>query len=149
MLTASLAFTGCSALAPPAIRAENPTENPAENPVGGPLASAAASANQAAKPTTPAQAYAAKLTTALTALGKQVAAPSRDQLRSAFAGAGADANTVEVSIDKTPTGLAVDAVEGAAVVDRVCVIGQVRAGAVHVTTLPVLDSGRCFVGDQR
>ncbi|PXA65323.1 hypothetical protein CVS29_10615 [Arthrobacter psychrochitiniphilus] len=74
-------------------------------------------------------------------------APNREQMMAAMLEAGAVKEKVEVSIDITPTGLAVDAIESATLVGKECVIGQVRGGNVAVTTLPVLASGRCFVGD--
>lgn len=59
---------------------------------------------------------------------------------------GAVEEKVELSLDITPTGLAVDAIEAATPVAEECVIGQVRDGHVTVTILPVLASGLCFVG---
>ncbi len=76
-----------------------------------------------------------------------------DQVRGAieqgFTASGAAAETVEVSIDRTPTGLDVDAIQGAGLLAGRCVFGEVRAGVVSVVVLPALASGRCFVGDQR
>lgn len=70
-------------------------------------------------------------------------------MRAAYRKAGLPAAAIEVSVDITPTGLPVDAIEAAAPVGRSCVVGQVRDGAVTIVTLPVLASGRCFVGDSR
>jgi hypothetical protein len=53
---------------------------------------------------------------------------------------------LEVSQSRTPTGLEADAIEAAVRQGGDCVIGQVRDGAVAVTVLPVLASGKCFVG---
>ncbi|EMY35244.1 hypothetical protein D477_005131 [Arthrobacter crystallopoietes BAB-32] len=64
----------------------------------------------------------------------------------AMTDAGLPENAVEVSADITPTGLAVDAIEAAAPVEDSCIIGQVRDGEVAISVLPVLDSGKCFVG---
>lgn len=76
-----------------------------------------------------------------------------DQVRTAieqgFADAGSAPDTVEVSIDRTPTGLDVDAIQGAGRTGGTCIVGEVREGAVAVTVLPVLATGLCFVGDQR
>ncbi|MHA7207671.1 DUF6993 domain-containing protein [Arthrobacter sp. MDT1-65] len=76
-----------------------------------------------------------------------------DQVRGAiaegFSAAGAVAESVEVSIDRTPTGLDVDAIQGAGLTGGRCVFGEVRAGVVSVVVLPALSSGQCFVGDQR
>ncbi|MDN4611355.1 DUF6993 domain-containing protein [Arthrobacter burdickii] len=78
---------------------------------------------------------------------------SSDQVRGAieqgFADAGSAPEEVEVSIDRTPTGLDVDAIQGAGRTDGTCIVGEVREGAVSVAVLPALASGRCFVGDQR
>jgi len=64
----------------------------------------------------------------------------------AMTDAGLDKSDVEVSADITPTGLAVDAIEAAAPVEDNCIIGQIREGEVAISVLPVLDSGKCFVG---
>jgi hypothetical protein len=40
----------------------------------------------------------------------------------------------------------VDAIEAAALQGKDCVIGQIRDGSVVVTVLPVLATGKCFVG---
>lgn len=87
-----------------------------------------------------------------TALKKLVAAnskPDRNAVRSALAGAGIPEANIEVSVSRTPTGLDVDAMEAAAHAGESCVMGQIRDGGVVVTTLPVLASGKCFVGDAR
>ncbi|WP_442892926.1 DUF6993 domain-containing protein [Arthrobacter sp. USHLN218] len=72
--------------------------------------------------------------------------PTSDQMVAALATAGLKKSEVEVSADITPTGLAVDAIEAAAPVDDNCIVGQVRDGKVAISVLPVLDSGKCFVG---
>ncbi|MCU1632006.1 MAG: hypothetical protein JWM61_658 [Micrococcaceae bacterium] len=66
-----------------------------------------------------------------------------------FADAGAVPELVEVSIDRTPTGLDVDAIQGAGLVAGRCVFGEVREGVISAVVLPALASGGCFVGDQR
>ncbi|MDQ0212759.1 MULTISPECIES: DUF6993 domain-containing protein [Arthrobacter] len=73
--------------------------------------------------------------------------PAQDELRSQLVSAGIPASAVEVSASKTPTGLDVDAIETAAKLDKDCVIGEIRDGQVSVSVLPVLASGKCFVGD--
>lgn len=107
--------------------------------------------NQAeAKPTglpTAAQELSARIRDSLTKLAAVTKSPNRDQMMSAMLEAGAGKDKVELSIDITPTGLAVDAIEAAAPVGEECVVGQVRDGNVAVSILPVLASGRCFVGD--
>ena len=72
--------------------------------------------------------------------------PTSEQMVAALTKAGFKKSAVEVSADITPTGLAVDAIEAAAPVDGDCIVGQVRDGKVAISVLPVLDSGKCFVG---
>lgn len=72
--------------------------------------------------------------------------PGQDQLTAALTGAGIPAGSLQVSASRTPTGLEVDAIEAAALQGRDCVIGQIRDGSVVVTVLPVLATGKCFVG---
>ncbi|MEZ2390099.1 hypothetical protein AB6813_11210 [bacterium RCC_150] len=86
---------------------------------------------------------------ALTALASGTPKPSQDALRSHLVSAGIEASALEVSASKTPTGLDVDAIEAAAKVDKDCVMGEIRDGQVSVSVLPVLASGKCFVGDSR
>ncbi len=90
---------------------------------------------------------------ALRALAGSRDSVTSDQVRAAitegFSAAGAVAESVEVSIDRTPTGLDVDAIQGAGLTGGRCVFGEVREGVVSVVVLPALSSGQCFVGDQR
>ncbi|WP_245346569.1 DUF6993 domain-containing protein [Arthrobacter stackebrandtii] len=98
-------------------------------------------------PPTPAQELSVKVKESLGSLAAGTKSPSRDQMKAAMVAAGANPDTVEVSVDITPTGLAVDAMEAADALEGQCVVGQVRDGQASVTVLPVLASGRCFVGD--
>ena len=75
--------------------------------------------------------------------------PDRQALRSALVAAGVPQDKIEVSVSRTPTGLDVDAMEAAALSGQSCVMGQIRDGGVVVTVLPVLSTGKCFVGDAR
>lgn len=75
--------------------------------------------------------------------------PTQEALRSQLVSAGIPASTLEVSASKTPTGLDADAIEAAAKLDKDCVMGEIRDGQVSVSVLPVLASGKCFVGDSR
>jgi len=88
----------------------------------------------------------------LQALTDSQDAVTREQVGAAmergFADAGVVPDLVEVSIDQTPTGLDVDAIQGAGLIGASCVFGEVREGAVSAVVLPVLASGRCFVGNQ-
>ena len=67
-------------------------------------------------------------------------------MATALTGAGIPAGSLQVSAGRTPTGLGVDAIEAAALQGEDCVIGQIREGTVVVTVLPVLATGKCFVG---
>lgn len=75
--------------------------------------------------------------------------PDRETLRAALVAAGIPNANVEVSVSRTPTGLDVDAMEAAALTGESCIMGQIRDGGVVVTVLPVLATGKCFVGDAR
>ncbi|MFJ5957076.1 DUF6993 domain-containing protein [Paenarthrobacter sp. NPDC092416] len=75
--------------------------------------------------------------------------PEREALRAALVTAGVPAANLEVSVSRTPTGLDVDAMEAAALTGETCVVGQIRDGGVVVSVLPVLATGKCFVGDAR
>ncbi|MFF1829548.1 DUF6993 domain-containing protein [Paenarthrobacter sp. NPDC058040] len=75
--------------------------------------------------------------------------PDQKEVRSALVAAGIPQANVEVSAGRTPTGLDVDAMEAAALVGESCVMGQIRDGSVAVTVLPVLSTGKCFIGDAR
>ncbi|MCR1159874.1 hypothetical protein NEK97_00180 [Paenarthrobacter sp. UW852] len=77
------------------------------------------------------------------------AKPDREAVRAALVSAGIPTANVEVSVSRTPTGLDVDAMEAAALTGENCVMGQIRDGGVAVTVLPVLATGKCFVGDTR
>ena len=143
LVAASLALGGCSLLptgpGAPVPSPESTTAVPAE--------ATPALADKPAEQLTAAQELGAKLQTSLTTLASATKTPNREQMMSAMLEAGAVKEKVELSIDITPTGLAVDAVEAGALVAEECVVGQVRDGKVAVTLLPVLASGRCFVGD--
>ncbi|MFH5877829.1 DUF6993 domain-containing protein [Arthrobacter sp. NA-172] len=86
---------------------------------------------------------------ALKALAASNPKPAQDALRSQLVSAGIPDSSLEVSASKTPTGLDVDAIEAAAKLDKDCVMGEIRDGQVSVSVLPVLASGRCFVGNSR
>lgn len=86
------------------------------------------------------------VSTALQGVAKANPKPGQDQLTAALTGAGIPAGSLQVSASRTPTGLEVDAIEAAALQGKDCVIGQVRDGSVVVTVLPVLATGKCFVG---
>lgn len=77
------------------------------------------------------------------------AKPDREAIRAALVSAGIPKANVEVSVSRTPTGLDVDAMEAAALTGENCVMGQIRDSGVVVTVLPVLATGKCFVGDAR
>ncbi|MHA7304815.1 DUF6993 domain-containing protein [Arthrobacter sp. TMN-49] len=143
LLAASMALGGCSML---------PSANQSSEP-GGAAGSATArkeaakASDKPAEPASAAEELSVKVKASLAKLAAVTKAPSREQMLSAMLEAGAVKEKVELSVDITPTGLAVDAVESATRVAEECVIGQVREGNVSVIVLPVLASGRCFVGD--
>ena len=73
--------------------------------------------------------------------------PDGQAVAAAFTAAGFPAGSVEVSADRTPTGLEVDSIQAAAVQDGECIFGEVRDGQAYVAVLPVLSGGGCFVGN--
>lgn len=142
---------GTSAPAPPSVSAT------AEAPASDDAPTTSAGAGPATASTGPAMpdtaAVATSVEAALRALAEEQETVTRDQVRSAiergFTDAGVEAETLEVSIDQTPTGLDIDAIQGSGLIAEECVIGEIREGSVSVTVLPVLGTGLCFVGDQR
>lgn len=72
--------------------------------------------------------------------------PGAGQLRGALAAAGFPAGDVQVTADRTPTGLEADAVEVGVRRGGECLVAQVRSGAVSIAVLPVLADGRCLAG---
>ncbi len=149
LLSATMALGGCALLPETGGAAEPGPESPAspESRVAAPAKDNPAEPEKPLAPVTAVEEFSKKLTGSLTALAAATKAPNREQMRAAMLKAGAVQETIEVSVDITPTGLAVDAIEAASPIAKECVIGQVRDGKVAVTVLPVLASGRCFVGD--
>lgn len=143
-----LFLAGCSATPPdPAVTGFSPSASGAESKAAAPAPDATKTAP--AGPSAPADTTAALRTRLTDALGRLAAGtpkPSTAQVRDALTGAGVATGSLEVSESTTPTGLAADSVEAAVRQEKDCVIGQVREGAVTVTVLPVLASGKCFVG---
>ncbi|MDF2052329.1 hypothetical protein [Arthrobacter sp. Cr_A7] len=86
------------------------------------------------------------VTNTLTQLAAAAPKPATAQVTDALTGAGIAPAVLQVSQSRTPTGLEADAIEAAVLQGTDCVIGQVREGTVTVTVLPVLASGKCFVG---
>ncbi|WP_087075918.1 DUF6993 domain-containing protein [Arthrobacter sedimenti] len=167
---AALALTSCAASSAPAPDA--PSHSSASSPAAAPAGSATAFAQTAdaavvpsaasspsspsavsSSPGTDAAGIAEAVESALRTLAGSQDSVSSDQVRAAieqgFADAGSAPEEVEVSIDRTPTGLDVDAIQGAGRTDGTCIVGEVREGAVSVAVLPALASNLCFVGDQR
>lgn len=158
-LAAAVALTACTggaqtepaeSTAAPAGASREASASPAvpEPPATAPTpAEAAAPANIPATAEDPATA--ALKQTVTDVLGRLAAGtprPATAQLIDALTGAGIVAAALEVSESRTPTGLEADAIEAAVLQGKNCVIGQVRDGGVSVTVLPVLVSGKCFVG---
>ncbi|GAA1791499.1 hypothetical protein GCM10009712_43220 [Pseudarthrobacter sulfonivorans] len=86
------------------------------------------------------------VTDALSRLAAGTPRPATAQVTEALTGAGVAPAVLEVSASRTPTGLEADAIESAVLQDTDCVLGHIRDGSVTVTVLPVLASGKCFVG---
>jgi hypothetical protein len=86
------------------------------------------------------------VTDALSRLAAGAPRPATAQVTEALTGAGVAPAVLEVSASRTPTGLEADAIESAVLQGADCVFGQIRDGSVTVTVLPVLSSGKCFVG---
>lgn len=87
-----------------------------------------------------------KVTDALGRLAAGTPKPATAQVTDALTGAGIAPAALDVSASRTPTGLEADAIEAAVLQGTDCVVGQVRDGNVTVIVLPVLASGKCFVG---
>lgn len=83
---------------------------------------------------------------ALSRLAAGTPKPATAQVVEALTGAGVAPAALEVSASRTPTGLEADAIESAVLQGKDCVLGHIRDGSVSVTVLPVLASGKCFVG---
>jgi hypothetical protein len=154
LLVAGLA-AGCSAPAP-VVAGSNPVSSPASpNSVtaapgtGRPSASASPNPGVGNSPNPGLAQLKQAMESTLKAMAAGTPKPAQDALRSQLVSAGIPASALEVSASKTPTGLDVDAIEAAARVDRDCVMGEIRDGQVSVSVLPVLASGKCFVGDSR
>ena len=141
LLAGAVALGGCSTLPV----GENATSHAPTAPAT--TSTPTETAGPIETPMTPAQEFSAKLTASLGDLAAGTKSPNRVQMNAAMLEAGAAEDTLEVSVDTTPTGLAVDAIEAASLVEGECVVGQVRNGQVSVSLLPVLATGRCFVGD--
>lgn len=126
-----------SEAATPEVTASSSASGPSQNISGtGSTASAAASAPD----------IKATVQAALRTLVGSAPQPSREQIRTSLADAGFAPATVEVSAPRTPTGLAVDAMDVGVLRGGQCVMAQIRTGNVEATVLPALKSGRCFIG---
>ncbi|WP_236558586.1 DUF6993 domain-containing protein [Arthrobacter sp. 9V] len=137
MIAAALTMTACTAA-------------PASSPVQPTASSSASAGPQATASVDPAvAATTSAVESTLKTLVAGNAKPDREALRAALVSAGIPKDAVEVSVSRTPTGLDVDAMEAAARTGDSCVMGQIRDGGVVVTVLPVLATGKCFVGDAR
>lgn len=117
---------------------------PGDGRSGEPSADTSAEASAAAAAAT--ESMKRTVTDTLTRLAAGSPKPATAQVSEALSGAGIDPGLLQVSQSRTPTGLEADAIEAAVRQGGACVIGQVREGAVTVTVLPVLASGKCFVG---
>lgn len=134
--------TATTSTASSATGAETGHSTPLADTSGGASTAATEAATEAAATETVRQ----TVTDALNKLAAGTPKPATAQVSDALTGAGIAPGVLQVSQSRTPTGLEADAIEAAVLQGRDCVIGQVRDGAVAVTVLPVLDSGKCFVG---
>ncbi|MEO8223033.1 MAG: hypothetical protein ABI563_19895 [Specibacter sp.] len=147
LIAASMTLGGCSLL-PSGNDGSQVTEpTPASSTAAPAKKDGAKPSAKSAEQVSAAQEMTGKVKASLTKLAAVTKAPNREQMMAAMLEAGAVKEKIELSVDITPTGLAVDAIESATRVAEECVIGQVRDGKVAVTLLPVLASGRCFLGD--
>ena len=121
----------------PATQGNEASGRPLANTSGGSSPAADTAATETVKRT---------VTETLTKLATGTPKPATAQVSDALTGAGIAPPVLQVSQSRTPTGLEADAIEAAVLQGKDCVIGQVREGAVAVTVLPVLASGKCFVG---
>ncbi|MFJ4025765.1 DUF6993 domain-containing protein [Paenarthrobacter sp. NPDC089989] len=131
----------------PAQPASNPAQQTTAQAVAPAVPPASTAAATTADPAVTATAQAVEIT--LRNLVSTTPKPSQEAVRAALVAAGIPKDNVEVSAGRTPTGLDVDAMEAAALTGSSCVMGQIRDGAVVVTVLPVLATGKCFIGDAR
>ena len=120
----------------PAVQGAGASSEALANTSGGASAAAAAATDTVER----------TVTDTLTKLATGTPKPASAQVSDALTGAGIAPAALQVSQSRTPTGLEADAIEAAVLEGKDCVIGQVREGTVTVTVLPVLASGKCFVG---
>jgi hypothetical protein len=149
LLATSMILGGCALLptSPATATSDRAAGTTAVASEDAPATPAMTGGNKTPEAKTAAQELQDKVRASLTSLAAGTKSPNREQMMQAMIEAGAVQENVEISVDITPTGLAVDAIETATSVAKECVVGQVRGGEVAVTILPVLASGRCFVGD--
>ena len=148
-------FAGLAALVLPLVIGMAACSSPAPTVTTSPAGSIPAAGGQAtdaaspgvtgASPAAP-SAVSQSVTAALQALVSSSPQPSTAQIRETLSAAGFAPAAVEVSASRTPTGLAADAVEVGVLAGSECVMAQLRAGTVATSVLPVLPSGRCFIG---
>lgn len=125
--------------------ATSPASGPAPS-TQAPPAAAAPSSGPAAGDAPATAAVKQTLADALNRLAAGTPKPATAQVTDALTGAGIPGPALEVSESRTPTGLEADAIEAAVLQGTDCVVGQIRDGSVTVSVLPVLASGKCFVG---
>ncbi|MFK0001080.1 DUF6993 domain-containing protein [Paenarthrobacter sp. NPDC090520] len=149
-LVVAAALTSCAPAQPSSTIAQqtiNPAQPATAQAVSPTVPPASTAAGTTADPAVTATAQTVETT--LKNLVSTTPKPSQEAVRAALVAAGIPKNNIEVSAGRTPTGLDVDAMEAAALAGSSCVMGQIRDGAVVVTVLPVLATGKCFIGDAR
>ncbi|WP_411373500.1 DUF6993 domain-containing protein [Arthrobacter sp. MPF02] len=152
--SAVLAAAAAACTPAPTVPAPRPTSHISEPPAPAAEPSAGttgeALANTSAQPPAPdaaaTETVRRTVTDTLTQLAAGTPKPATSQVTDALTAAGFASGALQVSQSRTPTGLEADAIEAAVLQGSDCVIGQVREGTVMVTVLPVLASGKCFVG---
>lgn len=97
----------------------------------------------------PAEALAAEVRKAVNQMAENSPNPSQQQFRDVLSPFASSPSDVEVAVSRTPTGLAVDTIQGAVKAEGACIVSGVRDGVASTTVLPVLSDGLCFVGSQR
>ena len=144
-IAVAVALSACTGGQQPGPSAST-TDPAATSPAGAVPAAPAPAASTAAAEDPATAALKQTLTDALTRLAAGTPKPATAQVTESLTGAGIPATALEVSESRTPTGLEADAIEAAVLQGSGCVVGQIRDGGVTVTVLPVLSSGKCFVG---
>lgn len=141
LVAALLALAGCS-----------PTESPEPAPSPSPSVSATSEA-PAPAPTYDPEASATELRPFFDETVREVLSDDRTPggaaIIRALVAAGFPKDSLEVTFDRTAIDLEADNVQFSALVGEECLIGQVGNVKYRSRVMPVLGSGRCFIGTTR